>query len=313
MRLALSDEAEEFGRHALRAIGQAGGDDLVREAERNPDQRATLAEPVLDGFGVWELDPRRDAADLEAAAALCRSAGWWALPYPLAERLGRPCDIDTDGLVVVDPAQPRAAVAGLDLEWTTVTIDGARGTGRAVATSVSGRAGAFVTSLDVAPLDDAGAADVALGLVLPCWTLLGMLDRALDLTRAHIVGREQFGQAIAAFQGAQFQLTDAEVARSGLEVLAIDALWSVASGRPDAVVDGLALRMAALEAAETALRISHQLHGALGFCDESTLSWLSRHSQPIRRTPFGLSHTRRLLADRARRQGLRGLFHEPAR
>ncbi len=41
----------------------------------------------------------------------------------------------------------------------------------------SGRA--FVTELDLTPLDDAGARDVALGLVLPCWTLLGMLDRAI--------------------------------------------------------------------------------------------------------------------------------------
>jgi len=73
--------------------------------------------------------------------------------------------------------------------------------------------------LDLAPLDDAGALDVIVGLVLPCWTLLGMLDRAMELTRAYILQREQFGQPLATFQGVQFQLTDAEVERVGLEEL----------------------------------------------------------------------------------------------
>ena len=49
--------------------------------------------------------------------------------------------------------------------------------------------------------------------------------------------------------------------------------------------------MAALEAAEVVFRVTHQLHGAVGFCDETTLSWLSRYSQPLRRLPFGRSGT----------------------
>ena len=90
----------------------------------------------------------------------------------------------------------------------------------------------------------------------------------------------------------QFQLTDAEVERSGVEMLAKYALWSIANGRPEALDDALALRMAAVEAAEVVFRVCHQLHGAIGFCDETTLSWLSRYSQPLRRLPFGLSATR---------------------
>ncbi len=66
--------------------------------------------------------------------------------------------------------------------------------------------------------------------------------------------------------------------------------------RPHAVDDALALRMAAIEAADVVFRVCHQLHGAVGFCDETTLSWLSRYSQPLRRLPFGLSATRDQLA-----------------
>jgi alkylation response protein AidB-like acyl-CoA dehydrogenase len=137
-----------------------------------------------------------------------------------------------------------------------------------------------------------------------------MMDRALDLTRAHVLAREQFGQPLATFQGVQFQLTDAEVERAGTDVLARYALWSIQSHRPEAGDDALALRVAALEAADVVFRVAHQLHGALGFCDEAPLSWLSRGSQEIRRRPFGLSMTRTLLTQRIGRTGLTGLFND---
>ncbi|WP_123027208.1 acyl-CoA dehydrogenase family protein [Mycolicibacterium stellerae] len=304
MILDLGEDAKEYGRQALRAFEAAGGDQLVQQAEAKPDTREVLAGPVLNELGAWELDARTDSDGLEAAAALCRSAGYWALPYPVAERLARPVDLDTDGLIVVAPNRPAGAVGGVETRWTTVTLDGARST--VVGHGVTGPA--FVTTLELTETDSEGAGDVALGLVLPCWTLLGMLDRALELTIAHVSLRKQFGQTLSAFQGVQFQLTDAEVERSGLEILAKYALWSAGSSKPEALVDALALRMSAIEAADVVFRVCHQLHGAVGFCDETTLSWLSRHSQPLRRLPLGLSATRDELTRRAGRGGLRGLY-----
>ena len=64
----------------------------------------------------------------------------------------------------------------------------------------------------------------------------------------------------------------------------------------------------ALEAADVVFRIAHQLHGAIGFCDEATLSWLSRYSVPLRRLPTGLSGTLDQLRRRIDRRGLRGIF-----
>ena len=292
--LDLGDDAKEYGRQALRAFEAAGGDQLVQQAEAKPDSRESLAGPVLAELGAWELDPRTDPDGLEAAAALCRSAGYWALPYPVAERLAKPTDLDVDGLIVVADTRPSGAVAGLESRWATVTLDGKR-------SSVRGRVAAgpaFVVELELSAIDDDGAADVALGIVLPCWTLLGMLDRAMELTVAHVSLRKQFGQPLSSFQGVQFQLTDAEVERSGVEILAKYALWSIGSARPEALDDALALRMSAIEAAEIVFRVCHQLHGAVGFCDETTLSWLSRYSQPPRRLPLGLSATRDLLTCR---------------
>lgn len=304
MILDLSEDAQEYGREALRAFEAAGGDQLVQRAEAKPEAREALVGPVLGGLGAWDLDARTDADGLEAAAALCRSAGYWALPYPVAERLAAPTDLDTDGLIVVAGTRPAGTVAGLETRWTTVTLDGAR----AGVTAFGPVGPGFVAELQTAHVDDSGATDVALGLALPCWTLLGMLDRAIELTVAHISLRKQFGQSLSSFQGVQFQLTDAEVERSGLDILAKYTLWSVGTGRPEALNDALALRMSALEAAEVVFRVCHQLHGAVGFCDETTLSWLSRYSQPLRRLPLGLSATRDALTRRAGSAGLRGLY-----
>jgi hypothetical protein len=258
----------------------------------------------LNELGAWELDPRIDCDGLEAAAALCRSAGYWALPYPVAERLAKPTDLDVDGLIVVPENRPSGVVAGLEANWAAVSLDGKRS--RVVGQGAAGPG--FVAELELSGIDENGARDVALGLVLPCWTLLGMLDRAMELTISHVSLRKQFGQTLSSFQGVQFQLTDAEVERSGVEILAKYALWSIGSGRPEGLDDALALRMSAIEAAEVVFRVCHQLHGAVGFCDETTLSWLSRYSQPLRRLPLGLSATRDVLTHRVGDTGLTGLF-----
>jgi len=304
MNLELGADAQEFGRAARRAFEAAGGDDLVLRADADPSLRENLVGPILRGLGVSELKPRADTDELEAAAALCRSAGYWALPYPVAECLSAPADLDVDGLIVVADHAPAGVVAGLSKRWATVTLAGVRST----VVGQSEARPALMAGLTLAQLDHAGAGDVALALTLPCWTLLGMLDRAMDLTIAHVRLREQFGQALSAFQGVQFQLTDAEVERAGVDMLAKYALWSIATGRPEATDDALALRSATLEAAEVVFRICHQLHGAVGFCDETALSWLSRYSQPLRRLPWGLSATRDRLARRAQQTGLTGLY-----
>lgn len=308
MNIDLSDEAREFGREARRALEAAGGDELVQAAEREPTRREELVGPALAGLGAWDLDVRGSGDELEAAAALCRAAGWFAVPYPVAERIACPSDIEAAGLVVVAGPAPAAPVADIDARWVAVTLDGTRSIATARRSGASPRETAFVAELDLTPLDSDGASDVALGLVLPCWTLLGMLDRAIDVTRAHVRDREQFGQPLAAFQSVQFQLTEAEVERSGLEMLARYALWSIEAGHAEAVDDALATRVAALEAADVVFRVAHQLHGAIGFCDEATVSWLSRYSQPLRRLPLGLSATRDVLTRQVGRKGLAGLY-----
>lgn len=313
MNIDFTPEAIEYGRQVALALESAGGEVLTQQAERDAAGRAHMVatvERVLGELGAFDLSPRTDGDELEAAAVLCRSVGQQLVAYPIAERLARPLDLAgrVDGLIVVDPAAPQGAIAGVDARWATVTLDGRRALAAPRPLAGTARATAFVTDLDLQHIDDDGTADVALVLTLGSCTLLGMLDRAIDLTRLHVREREQFGQPLASFQSVQFQLTDAEVERSGLDMLVKYALWSIQSGRPDALLDALALRMAAIEAAEIVMRVCHQLHGATGFCDETVLSWVSRYSQPLRRLPFGLSATREHLTRRLGRTALSGLF-----
>ncbi|GEM_PF-396587 len=308
MDLELSSEALEYGRFALRAIEAAGGDQLVQRAEVEPNARDELVAPVLEELGAFDLDPCGDEDDRQAAAALCRSFGYWAVPYPVAGRLCRPRDLGADGLLVVDERSPAGVITGAGHRWVAVDLDGRRSWARPRPTNDPVRRTAFVEAIDLDPIDGGGASVVALALVLPCWSLLGMLDRAITLTRSHVLERTQFGQALAAFQGVQFQLVDAEVERSGLEALARFTLWSIGAHPEQALQDALALRLAAVEAAETVFRVAHQLHGANGFCDETVLSWVSRYSQPLRRLPLGRSATLAELTRRVGRQGLTGIF-----
>lgn len=308
MIIDLGDDAAEFGRVVRDALGSAGGDELVQRAEADPAGREALVGDLLGDLGLWELDVRGSGDELEAAVAACRSVGWWGIPASVPERLARPTDLDADALVVVGGPRPAAPVHGSSLRWVAVDLDGRRSTPTARPLPTTPRKAAMVAEVDLTPVDDLGVDDVLFGLLLPCWTLLGMLDRATALTVEYVQDRQQFGKPLAAFQAVQFQLTEAEVERAGVEELAKYATWSVATRRPDALADVLALRLAALEAADLGMRICHQLHGAIGFCDESTISWISRYSLPLRRLPLPVSGTRTELTRRAGRQGIAGLY-----
>jgi hypothetical protein len=300
MHIDLTEEALEYEATVRRALEAAGGDELAPRAAADPDGRAALVEPVLAELGVWDLDPTGSADELEAAAAVCRAAGWWGVAYPVAERLA--------GRLIVDDRKPQAVVGGIDRSWEAVTLDGRCFTATARPLTGLVRKHAYVTDLDLTPVD--GTADPVLGLILPTFTLLGMTERAMAMTRQYVNEREQFGKPIGRFQGVQFQLTDAEVERAGFDAIAKYTLWSHETQQPEALQDALALRVAAIEAADLIFRISHQLFGAIGFCDETPISWVSRASVPLRRLPYGLADARSQLVRSLGNRGLTGVFSD---
>src|SRR5262249_56404773 len=128
----------------------------------------------------------------------------------------------------------------------------------------------------------------------------------------HVRARIQFGKPLADFQAVRFAAADAAVAVRGLHELAKYTIC-----RPEALplqvrsADALVLRLKAADTARQVLRTSHQLLGPLGFCDESDISVLDRHTQPLIRLPVSTEILAQRLIPGVRGGQLETLFAEP--
>jgi putative NIF3 family GTP cyclohydrolase 1 type 2 len=289
MRNGLSAEAAHFAHAVADALHRQGATAIARHAEADPARRSQVG-ALLDRLGVWELDPLADSMQLEAAAAACHAAGRVALPYPVAERIAAAAAPGVDAVAHVDRSRPRIAHGGLGLSWLAADQNGAapvRGEGPAIRS----KTGPFAADLEVGEWRSGDLRRLAVLVTLQGWTLLGMAEGAAHDTYAFVAERRQFGSTLASFQAIRFALTDAEVQLQGLAEIARYTLWSVRARGCDPWRDALALRLTALEAADVVFRVCHQSYGAMGLCDETDLSWFSRHSQPLRRLPWGRSRT----------------------
>ncbi|WP_072801656.1 acyl-CoA dehydrogenase family protein [Rhodococcoides yunnanense] len=323
----VDSEIREFGTIVHRALDEAGGFELVERAEADPQIQLGVIEPILRQLGILDLAPHQGDDQLQAAAVACRAAGAFVLPYPLAERIAGtspaiPTGTTSDGrpralAVVADGSRSagptRINMGGLAFDWWVVEAPtGSIARASSVATAGAGRLGPFVADVETrAPDSHDVAPDIsalALSLNLQSFTLLGVLDSALQLTTRHTNDRVQFGAPIVKYQAVQHQLADALIALQSFEAQAHYALWSIATERPSLLVDVVGARLAGLQAADIVIRAGHQLHGATGFCDETPMSWLSRHSQPLRRLPLDRSRTEQWFVDLVLENGFDGIF-----
>jgi alkylation response protein AidB-like acyl-CoA dehydrogenase len=298
------EEATEFGLAAAKAFAALGGVDAARRAEEEPAFRSTEVADALQALGLEDLDPRADPDALAAAAALCEAAGRAALPYPVASALlagdGRP-------FAVVPEATPRVDHGDLFPEWAVATATGPTATATPAGARLGTVLGPFVTDLELGPAL-AGPAPVDHHLALTACTVLGAVDRALELAVEHVNGRIQFGKPIASFQAVQFQLADCAVAVAGLRELTHFTLWRIGEDLDGARPDVLGLRVHSIDVARQVLRTSQQLHGAAGVCDEYDVSVLARVIQPALRLPWSAERTAEALAHAIAEHGFEGLF-----
>jgi alkylation response protein AidB-like acyl-CoA dehydrogenase len=155
------------------------------------------------------------------------------------------------------------------------------------------------------------AGDIDLHLVLGSWRILGAMQQSLEIVIEHVRSRVQFGKPLADFQAVKFAIADASVAVRGLHELAKYTVWRLETA-PAQVrsADALVLRLKAADTARQVLRTSHQLLGALGFCDESDISVLDRHSQPLIRLPLNSEELAMRLLPGVRDGHLETLFTE---
>jgi hypothetical protein len=311
VRTELPQDIAEFAAVAAKRLDRWGGPQAALRAETDPDIPGIrdAARKALDEVGAFELDVRSGADDLLAAAVLCEAAGATALPYPLVEEL---LAIDGARLTLVNPAAPRVDHGDLPGDWVAADLDGNRYHPQP-GSRTNAKLGPFLVPATLSGPDGAvPVADVNLHLVLGSWRMLGAVRRSLNIATEHVQARVQFGKPLADFQAVRFAVADASVAVRGLYELA-----KYTTSRPESTVeqvrsaDALVLRLKAADTARQVLRTSHQLLGALGFCDESDISVLDRHTQPLIRLPLSTEALSLRLIPDVRPGHLETLFSGP--
>ncbi len=308
MKPALPEDIAEFAAVATKRLVRFGGVQAALHAESD-DQLRRDARTALSDLGAFDLEVRASTDDLLAAAVLCQAAGATALPYPLVEEL---LAIDGARLALVSPEAPRVDHGDLPGGWIATDLDGTRYAVQ-LTSRTAAKLGPFLVPATLSQPDGTvPAADVDLHLTLGSWRIVGAIQQALEITRRHVVARMQFGKPLAEFQAVRFTIADASVAARGLHELAKYTISRMESA-PAQVrsADALVLRLKATETARQVFRAAHQLLGALGFCDESDVSVLDRHTQSLVRQPVSAEVLAMRLLPDVRSGALETLFSDP--
>jgi len=242
--------------------------------------QATLVPEADGGLG---LDERSLVLVLEATGSA-------ALPHPVVDAIavaapllgGRAADA---GLVVSDLGGPNVACAadadalllrhpdggGLHLVNTAAvqlapieTVDGTRRAARI--TGWQPTPATLVT-------DDPAAIELAFdrGAFGTAAQLVGLGQRMLDMTVAYVKEREQFGQAIGAFQAVKHHLADALKELAFARPAVHRAAHSLATGASTRARDVSMAKAMASDAARFVGRQALQCHGAIGYTVEADL------------------------------------------
>jgi hypothetical protein len=103
----------------------------------------------------------------------------------------------------------------------------------------------------------------------------GLGAGALDRGAQHARDRVQFGRPLASFQAVQFRLAECLVMIEGARLSVLDAAWRFGDERSDADVAAALTWLWASRVAQKVAENTHQVYGALGFCDETGLVQLT--------------------------------------
>jgi alkylation response protein AidB-like acyl-CoA dehydrogenase len=193
---------------------------------------------------------------------------------------------DADVIVLVEDDQTARLLTGEQADVTAVaSIDPTRSCAQVSAPVGAGE------ELDG---DVAGGIDRA--LVAVSSELVGVCDRALELTVAYVKDRRQFGVPVGAYQAVSHRcaqmLLDTEKARS----TAAFAAWT-ADADPERLAEAAAMaKAAASDAGREVTASAIQAHGGIGFTWEADVHWLYKRAQLDAALLGGAKHHRARLA-----------------
>jgi alkylation response protein AidB-like acyl-CoA dehydrogenase len=192
--------------------------------------------------------------------------------------------VEDDGGRVLSPEQADVApMASIDPTRSAARVSGAEEAGE--------------------PLTGDVSAGIDRALVAVSSELVGVCDRALEMTVAYVKERKQFGVPVGSFQAVSHRcaqmLLETEKARS----TAANAAWA-ADADPGALAEAAAMaKAAASDAGRDVSASAIQAHGGIGFTWEADVHWLYKRAHMDAALLGGAKHHRArlaaILADRA--------------
>jgi len=143
----------------------------------------------------------------------------------------------------------------------------------------STRSAARVSATDAGEALEHGCPGLGRALVAVSSELVGVSERALEMTVEYVKDRKQFGTPVGAYQAVSHRcaqmLLDTEKARSATA----QAAWS-ADANPDGLAEAAAMaKAAASDAGREVTQGAIQMHGGIGFTWEADVHWLYKRAQ----------------------------------
>jgi alkylation response protein AidB-like acyl-CoA dehydrogenase len=340
MDFGFTDDQREIKRTARDLLGERAGADRVRdlaEAGRRDDSLwrelcelgwagiALSEEHGGQGLGAIELAILAEELGRSVAAvpflpsvmasAMIEQAGSaaqrerWLAGLAQGEITGALASGDETGAELVIGA-PEAAVIVIVHEDQSARVLAADECEIAPISAIDPtRSAARVSTTPDAGEELAGDVSAGLGraLVAASSELVGVADRALEMTVAYVKERRQFGVPVGSFQAVSHRcaqmLLDTEKARSSTSF----AAWA-ADADPERLGEAAAIaKAAASDAGREVTASAIQAHGGIGFTWEADVHWLYKRAQLDTALLGGASRQRAriaaLLGDRAAQLG----------
>lgn len=298
MDLTVPQEVTEFGSAAKATLADPNLD-RARQAQAGED--AAIQEVVLKlhALGIDDLDVLAQPDTALAAGELARQVGRVGAPVPIVAMLtaralgysGALHALGGETETLIDHADGDLAPLGASIDgtvWSLHVLE-PHDPSRLLAprASVCALRDSIATDLRAWPFHE----------ILSAFASLGAVEHALELCADHLRQREQFGRPLGSFQALQHRLADIAVLVAGLRELAYYSMsrWSA---RPEgALPEALMAREHHLDVVRQVFRHAHQIHGAIGFCDEHPLAVLSKSVQLRQYVPLTVDATMLHLLD----------------
>jgi alkylation response protein AidB-like acyl-CoA dehydrogenase len=171
-------------------------------------------------------------------------------------------------LVLVEDDGSGRVLAAEDAEVTPfASIDPTRSAARVLAADDAGES-----------LGDA-CAGLGRALVAVSSELVGVCDRALEMTVAYVKERKQFGVPVGAYQAVSHRCAQMLLETEKARATAAFAAWS-ADADPDGLAEAAAMaKAAASDGAREVTASAIQAHGGIGFTWEADVHWLFKRAQ----------------------------------